>query len=673
MEQGLSHKFMATPVNNQLFYTTDNISGKKNYQVLPDYNVGNGITKATQADYASAPADLVSQIGKASSYSLENGNMVGNASLQENQTPQQLAQNSTVLAARQAGKPVDVNAVSQMNGPAGSNFAPITQGAPTGTNLPTLANGQAAGGLQMPAGEAGKSVYDPISGKQVSPSEAAFNATKASGAVPPAGAGAAGAAVNEQIKKNTPPSPAATTTPNIENFFATNPTVQQQTQELMDFLSPPAQQQAFLDEAAKIKADKDILAGLNLQDMNIENIKAGTSDDIRKEIQATGGMGTESQIMALTAARNNLLIKDQNILRQKMAFQQNLINNEVSLLADEKQLAAQQFSQRSAVYQMVQKNQQDIINANKESIKTLISLPGGLAMYANNFEQSSYADQIMGFAPGTIDQLAFKQQADLALEQQQIKQDQEQQQFENQIKLENLGIDKAQLGIAQYNAQTSRMNANTSAANSQKEEQGMSESDLIAYAQQYAATGNIPTGIPKGTFGAISQVAGALPKAPGTIVSAQTGVVPPSNAFSSTQSDGVSATYNLITNVLPSLKTAFNEVSTNPATGLFNALRLRTGDVTNYNSQRTSFLNALLMANSGKVVSETELKRYQGLIPSLSTLRKGNGNKQLDQLQKELTDKFNSYLANNQLNIVGYDPKNPTKMDIGDASKFDQP
>lgn len=202
----------------------------------------------------------------------------------------------------------------------------------------------------------------------------------------------------------------------------------------------------------------------------------------------------------------------------------------------------------------------------------------------------------------------------------------------------------------------------------------LSETDLIAYAQQYAATGSIPTGLPKGTFGAVSLVAGSLPKAPGTIISSVTGVVPPSATFSAAQSDGVSGTYHLVKDVIPNLKSSFDNVLTNPGTGLFNLLRLRTKDVTEYNSQKTIFLNALLLANSGKVVSDSEMKRYQNLIPSLSTVRTGNGLRQLDALQKELTDKLNSYLANNQLAIVGYDPNDPLglNMDIGNAANFNK-
>lgn len=223
-----------------------------------------------------------------------------------------------------------------------------------------------------------------------------------SGTPPPQDAGSARSAVTSF----TPPASTPTTTPNVDNFFATNKTLQQQTDDLMNYLSPPEQVKALADEAAKIKTDKDTLAGLNVQDMNIENLKAGTADDIRTEITKTNGFATESQIQALTVARNNTLIKEQNVLRQKINNQQNLINNEQTLLQEDKQMALTQFSQRSNVLQLVQQNQQNILNASRDAIKTLMSTPGGLAAYASDPKQAAQAEKIMGFAPGTISNLA---------------------------------------------------------------------------------------------------------------------------------------------------------------------------------------------------------------------------------------------------------------------------
>lgn len=463
-------------------------------------------------------------------------------------------------------------------------------------------------------------------------------------------------------KVGTPPVPDQASPLNgIEQSLAEDKGYQQLLADRAEYNSVENQSKSLLDFYNQAVKDAGIPA-INTELLNTKNIIDGTEDDIRNEVKAASGFATDSQVLALASARNKSLIKNYNNLLDTKTMAMEQVNNMVNLAGQDRAFALQNITQKLQIDQQINDYRDKFVNNAKEGYNNYIKAVGYTGLYnslASDPHSLAIAEQTLGLPSGTIAQAAGQ-------EEQSKQQALGQQNFENQIKLENLGLDKARLGIEQYNAQTSRINATNSGAGS------MSEGDLIAYAQQYAATGNIPTGLPKGTFGAVSQVAGALPKAPGTIISTATGVVPPSNAFSNAQSDGLSATYNLITNVLPSLKTSFSNVTTNPATGLFNAVGLKTPAVVDFNSKRTSFLNALLLANSGKVVSETELKRYQGLIPSLSTLRKGNGVKLLDQLQTELTNKFNSYLSNNQLSIVGYDPKNPTGLDIGNANQFDK-
>ena len=63
---------MATiPVLNQLYRSDDN--GKPSYQVLPDYNVSNQLTKVDPSEYGGIDPNLVSQVGKNSNYILNNG------------------------------------------------------------------------------------------------------------------------------------------------------------------------------------------------------------------------------------------------------------------------------------------------------------------------------------------------------------------------------------------------------------------------------------------------------------------------------------------------------------------------------------------------------------------------------------------------------------------------
>ena len=128
----------------------------------------------------------------------------------------------------------------------------------------------------------------------------------------------------------------------------------------------------------------------------------------------------------------------------------------------------------------------------------------------------------------------------------------------------------------------------------------------MAYAQQYASNGNIPTGLPKNTFGIISQIAKELPKADGTLVDKNTGIK--SSAIKPTQEDAILAAYNLKTNVIPELKKAYDNVNTGLLPGLFGSAGIKTQAMTHFEDVRTQFLNQLLLANSGKVVSDKELK-----------------------------------------------------------------
>jgi len=66
---------------------------------------------------------------------------------------------------------------------------------------------------------------------------------------------------------------------------------------------------------------------------------------------------------------------------------------------------------------------------------------------------------------------------------------------------------------------------------------------ILAYAQQYSATGQIPAGIPKGSFGVIAQIAKEIPKVEGTLVDRTTGTA--SKTLSSGQQDGIQALYDI--------------------------------------------------------------------------------------------------------------------------------
>lgn len=164
---------------------------------------------------------------------------------------------------------------------------------------------------------------------------------------------------------------------------------------------------------------------------------------------------------------------------------------------------------------------------------------------------------------------------------------------------------------------------------------------LIAYAQQYASTGTIPTGMPKGTFGIIAQLAKETPKPEGTVVDVNTGVKP--SKLSGEQLAGISALKDL-TNKLNDMKTISKFGG--PAT------------VTRYRGLRNEIVDLLSRARSGAALTETEISQYLKKVPSINSLVSGA---KIDSLQGSIDGKLKTTLSTNGVAIYGY-----SKVKLGD-------
>lgn len=163
----------------------------------------------------------------------------------------------------------------------------------------------------------------------------------------------------------------------------------------------------------------------------------------------------------------------------------------------------------------------------------------------------------------------------------------------------------------------------------------------IAYAQQYASTGQIPPGIPKGSFGTIAAVAKALPKPVGTLVDMNTGIA--SSNVTQTSKDGISALYDFQSKIdeLNSIRdsgTFFNRVS--------------------YNALRGEMISLLRLARSGQAVTDKEQKDYESRIPGPNGLYPKT---KLSGLKNSVTGTLNRKLSTNGLSIYGY-----SKVKLGD-------
>lgn len=200
---------------------------------------------------------------------------------------------------------------------------------------------------------------------------------KSSGVASPANSGAAAAGVNAALATQ----PKAQPIPkSVENFLnPDNPAVLDSTQQLMEFLNPTAEREQLNQHIQQLASDRSELSSLKTDLMNTKRIMAGTEGDIRDEITKSGGFSTESMVQAMTIARNKTLVQKAQLLTDQIQSQTDLVNSDVSLVGDEKQLAAQQFTQRMSLLNYQQENTKNAFDALKDSYKTLMDVnPQGL-------------------------------------------------------------------------------------------------------------------------------------------------------------------------------------------------------------------------------------------------------------------------------------------------------
>ena len=135
--------------------------------------------------------------------------------------------------------------------------------------------------------------------------------------------------------------------------------------------------------------------------------------------------------------------------------------------------------------------------------------------------------------------------------------------------------------------------------------------DAIAYAQQYASTGQIPTGMPKNiSFGQISQLAADMPKATGAIVAKSTGVKP---AGAEAQLTGVAALVSAV-NLAKQLKELDKQRIGGVVAGSLGKV-FGSENQQRYVDTQSQIVDLLARARSGAALTTDEEKRYSDLLP----------------------------------------------------------
>jgi hypothetical protein len=193
----------------------------------------------------------------------------------------------------------------------------------------------------------------------------------------PTTSGSASAAISGATPPNPPPGP---------NYSAIN-TALQGNQGMQDFMtqfnqlmSPQVQQQSLTQEYQTLMAQSGLPA-LNTQLMNMKNVIEGTEDDIRNEITKAGGFATDSQVMALSNARNKTLVKNYNGLLDQQKLLQDQVNTMIGLAKDDRQFAQQQMEQQMNIGIKLYEMQQSMQTKATDTMYNNIKAFGAKAVY----------------------------------------------------------------------------------------------------------------------------------------------------------------------------------------------------------------------------------------------------------------------------------------------------
>jgi len=160
--------------------------------------------------------------------------------------------------------------------------------------------------------------------------------------------------------------------------------------------------QSLTEEYSNLLKDQGIPA-LQTELMNVNNIMNGTEDDIRNEISNVGGFATESQVQALTAARNKTLIKQANMLQSQLQMKEDYVNQIMQLTQADRKEVNDELDRKLGFAQQISTLQTQMDNAARQNYQKIIDNQGyaGLANVLSG-SSKSYAESIMGLPQGSL-------------------------------------------------------------------------------------------------------------------------------------------------------------------------------------------------------------------------------------------------------------------------------
>ncbi len=228
--------------------------------------------------------------------------------------------------------------------------------------------------------------------------------TKA-GVQPPSGAGAGSAGVTTALA----------TQPNVEepksvigSIIEADNSFDSILTEYDKFNSPTEQRKSLLQEYQSM-SDALGISGMNAELINSKRVIEGTEDDIRNEITSVGGMATESQVLALSNARNKSLIKNYNYLLEARDSAQTQLSTMMNLTIKDREMASAEFDRKmNFAFKVADFKQKAVDNArsNYNNIVAKVGYAGLMQATNGNAYEQGIIEKTLGLGSGGLAKMA---------------------------------------------------------------------------------------------------------------------------------------------------------------------------------------------------------------------------------------------------------------------------
>lgn len=180
------------------------------------------------------------------------------------------------------------------------------------------------------------------------------------------------------------------------------------------WMEPVNQKQTLLQEYQAMSKSLGIQK-INEKLINADKIINGTEDDIRNEVTAAGGFATDSQVQAMSNARNKSLIQNYNQLLATRDNANQQLSTMMNLSIEDRKAGQAEFDRKMDFAFKVQEFQQRAQDNAKTGLKWAIENGGGSEILKNPYE-TQLTEKILGLPAGSLAGIVKTQNQSMSLD-----------------------------------------------------------------------------------------------------------------------------------------------------------------------------------------------------------------------------------------------------------------